>query len=295
MTPGDAAREAAERRRELAALRHRAVIAGAFVVGWIVLGSLGHMSPNAYLLAGVPLTILFQRLVHGQPLWRAWVRTGPRPPLDGWGWACAVALALLPCLALIQQHPWPAAQGPLPRDLEVQAWLLAAGVGGVVAGHVLRGQSAAAWRRCAPYTAMAVLCGGIIFTVAGWQGGHLGRLAPGAGGAGPLLGATVMYFDVAFVVEEVAFRGVLDPYLLGGARSQAAQYASALAGSALWGLWHLPLLGGPDSVDIVTVLRVVLTHASFGLVLCFAVRAAGTLVPGALAHALSDAYRNLLS
>jgi hypothetical protein len=292
MTPAESRPEAADVTAAPAAMRQRIVVASLFVLAWVVIGRLARLGPNAYLLVGIPLTVLFQRYVHKKPIWRAWVTTGLRPQPDLAGWACGLALALLPvaCLLLPAWTPF-ASAGQIDKAL----WLVAASIGGLAAGLVVRRQPAAAWRRSAPYAVMALSCGVLIFSVAGWQAGHLGTLLHARGDVATLLGTSVLYFDVNFVVEEVTFRGVLDPYLLGNERGQAAPYVSAVAGSALWGLWHLPLLMAGGLADGVTVLRVVLTHASFGVVLCFAVRSAGTLVPGALAHAISDAYRNLLS
>jgi hypothetical protein len=268
---------------------------GLFVLAWMVVGVIGRLSPNTYLLAGIPLTLLFQRFVRRRPIWRAWIMAGPNAPLDAAGWACGLLLALPPLVLLWERVELRASLGFTASPPAVVGWLVAAAIGGLVAGHVVRGQSAAAWRRCAPYTATGIVCGLFIFTVARWPGGLLGHLAHPARAAATLFDSAVLYFDVSFIVEEVTFRGVLDPYLLGDARGQAAQFASALASSALWGLWHLPLLMTSGPVDMITVLRIVLTHASFGLILCFAVRAAGTLVTGAFVHALSDAYRNLIS
>jgi hypothetical protein len=243
------------------------------------------------------LTVLFQRFVHRRPLWRAWVPTGPCPRPDVAGVSFGLALAALP-LACLLLPGWIRSSASTPQDprLDAMAWLVAAAVGGLVAGVVVRRQPAAAWRRSASYTVMGILCGMLVFTVGAWQGGRVDHLLhPHDHAAAFLLGTSVLYFDVSFVLEEVTFRGVIDPYLLGDSPGQSAQYMSALASSALWGAWHVPLLMASGSPGVVAIVRVVLTHASLGLVFCFAVRSAGTLVPGALAHAFSDAYRNLLT
>jgi hypothetical protein len=88
-------------------------------------------------------------------------------------------------------------------------------------------------------------------------------------------------------------RGILDPYLLGGERGTSAAWASAVAGSALWGLWHLPVVLAPGAADRVTVFRRVLSHVGPGAMLCFVARTAGTLAPSAAVHGMADAFRNV--
>ena len=61
-----------------------------------------------------------------------------------------------------------------------------------------------------------------------------------------LLKQFLLYFTVTFVLEEVAFRGALDSHIYqpptDGQRRGGSAWLSAIFVSALWGIWHLPLL-----------------------------------------------------
>src|SRR5260370_5733083 len=79
--------------------RYTAVIL--FVGIWMALGWLLRVDANAYLLLGVPLTVLFQLLVHRQSLLALWVRGAP-PFRLGWkGLLIALGLCVIPLLELV--------------------------------------------------------------------------------------------------------------------------------------------------------------------------------------------------
>jgi membrane protease YdiL (CAAX protease family) len=68
---------------------------------------------------------------------------------------------------------------------------------------------------------------------------------------------------------------------------------SAVFVSALWGLWHLPLLSFTSVGGfIVLALRVVLGHVVVGVFLSFGWRRSGNLGVPAIVHAFIDAVRN---
>ncbi len=58
----------------------------------------------------------------------------------------------------------------------------------------------------------------------------------------PLVGLRhfLLFFPVCFVLEEVTFRGMLDSHL--HRPGESLRFTSALLGSILWGLWHLPIV-----------------------------------------------------
>lgn len=58
----------------------------AFVGIWMWLGFGLHLTPDAYLLLGVPLTAIFQWLVRRQPIRALWVREAPAFQLGLSGW-----------------------------------------------------------------------------------------------------------------------------------------------------------------------------------------------------------------
>jgi hypothetical protein len=67
-----------------------------FVGLWVGLGIVLKLDPNAYLLAGVPLTIGFQLLVRRRPLSAMWVRQAPPFRLGRLGALLAVGLLIVP-------------------------------------------------------------------------------------------------------------------------------------------------------------------------------------------------------
>jgi hypothetical protein len=69
-----------------------------FVALWMTLGAALHLSTEAYLLLGVPLTALFQTAIRRQPLRALWVRDAPPWRLHKIGWVVALVLAALPAL-----------------------------------------------------------------------------------------------------------------------------------------------------------------------------------------------------
>jgi membrane protease YdiL (CAAX protease family) len=99
------------------------------------------------------------------------------------------------------------------------------------------------------------------------------------------------YLPVVFVMEEVLFRGLMDPYLRGSA--PGPDRTSALYGSALWGLWHLPVAF--VGLGILTIPYLVAVHTALGYHLVAAWRRTGNLAAPGVAHAVSDAVRNAVA
>jgi membrane protease YdiL (CAAX protease family) len=99
------------------------------------------------------------------------------------------------------------------------------------------------------------------------------------------------YLPVVFVLEEVLFRGLLDPYLHGSA--PGPDRASALYGSALWGVWHLPVAS--LALGVLTIPYLVIVHAIMGSVMVAAWRRTGNLAVPGVSHAVIDALRNAVA
>jgi membrane protease YdiL (CAAX protease family) len=102
--------------------------------------------------------------------------------------------------------------------------------------------------------------------------------------------ALMAYLPACFIVEEVAFRGILFNALRG--RSKAAAISAALFTSTLWGLWHLPVLDTHGSWSAIRVVVFVGLHSAVGVALCWLWSSTGNLLPCALAHAVLDAVRD---
>src|SRR6187200_1938283 len=88
-----------------------------FVAVWMAAGWIFRLDANAYLLLGVPLTVLFQLFVRQQPLEKLWVRDATSFRLGPVGIALAGFLILAPAYDLMTVA--------LPRRLWVIAlWLV---------------------------------------------------------------------------------------------------------------------------------------------------------------------------
>jgi Type II CAAX prenyl endopeptidase Rce1-like len=82
-----------------------------------------------------------------------------------------------------------------------------------------------------------------------------------------------------------------DPYLHGS--TPGPDRASAIYGSALWGLWHLPVM----SVDLglLGIPYLLAVHTVLGYVLVGAWRRTGNLAAPGIAHAVAGALRNAVA
>lgn len=247
-----------------------------FVAAWMALGWGFRLSTDAYLLAGVPLTIAFQLLVRRAPLRALWVREAPRAR-DG-TLVVGAALAILPAYYMmiqVRDRAWVAV-----------AWFACAVAGAFAAGYALRAWRRESWRALA----FGVLTAGTI----GVAQMVLARLAQGARQPIlPLVGLRdfALYFPVCFVLEEVTFRGALDAHL--HHPSDRRRMLSAVLGGAAWGLWHLPTLRPEDRTAIVA-LELVFVHATIGVPLAISWRWGGNLAAPAFVHATIDGVRNAL-
>ena len=260
----------------------------AFVALWMALGWTFHLDTNSYLLIGVPLVVLFQRFVRQRPLRQLWVRDAAAFRLGLVGSVIAVLLILAPGYDLIfvavPQKSW-----------TVALWFLCAVAGAVFAAFAIAQQRASAARRALPSFISAVLIGMAIMAASALASHHdigvpLSKLFL-------LLKQFLLYFTVTFVLEEVAFRGALDSHIYqlptDGQRRGGSAWLSAIFVSALWGIWHLPLLPTGGAAAFAAAIPVlIIVHTLTGVPLSFCWRASGTLVLPAAAHALIDSYRN---
>jgi membrane protease YdiL (CAAX protease family) len=249
-----------------------------FVAIWIGLGWALALDANAYLLLGIPLTLVFQLFVRREPLRSLWVREAP-PFRRGW-LIPAVLLAILPAISLNE------ALGR--RDWVVCGWLVAALVGAIAAGYALvhlRRESLRPFLLCQLTAGTIGISLMIAVRLAMRMAGTIPREPL------PLVGLHdfLLYFPVCFVLEEVSFRGALDSHLHHA--GERFRFTSALLGSALWGVWHLPTLPA-ESQSLQTALVLAVTHSLIGVPLAIYWRKSGNLAVPAFAHAMIDGVRN---
>ena len=91
-------------------------------------------------------------------------------------------------------------------------------------------------------------------------------------------------------MEEVLFRGLIDTYLHGS--TPGLDRASALYGSALWGLWHLPVAF--LALGVLTIPYLVVVH-TIGNFMVTAWRRTGNLAAPGVSHAVIDALRSAVA
>jgi hypothetical protein len=247
-----------------------------FVALWMGGGWALELDANSYLLAGIPLTILFQSLIRRAPLRALWVDGAPA--FQARGLAIAAALAISPCISFLS------AAGA--KQWIIVGWMASAIVGSIAAGYAL-----AHFRRqtLRPFLLCQLTAGsiGIALAVAARFASQL-QLPPR-----PLRGLQdfSLYFPVCFILEEVSFRGALDSHLY--QRGDRFPFASALLGSVLWGVWHLPILPA-QSQSVGVAIALAVSHSVIGVPLAIYWRKSGNLVVTAFAHAMIDAVRNAL-
>jgi membrane protease YdiL (CAAX protease family) len=259
----------------------RAFVATLVVGGWMAIGLAFQLGADGYLLLGIPITIAFQALVVRRPLRAMWVRDAPPLRFGRRAMAAVAAVATAPAVVAVRGIP--------AGDFVLAAYGFAAMVGAIGAVYALRAMTRDAARPAARASLVnsAILVGVMIvfrFATGGFHGN--------AGGAVVSAVISVLtYLPVVFVMEEVFFRGLLDPYLHGS--TPGRDHATALYGSALWGLWHLPVMS--ISLGLLTIPYLVGVHTALGLVLVTAWRRTSNLAAPGIAHAVADALRNAVA
>lgn len=256
----------------------RSAIAAAVIAGYIALGYAFRLPADVYLLVGIPITLAFQALVARRPLQAMWLRTVPAFAFTRASTAAVVAIGVAPGIMAVS--------GVMAGN-PVRAVYGAVGiVGAVGAVYCLRAIDRRGLRET--LRATAVGSAAMITVMVAY------RLATG-GFHGDLSGALVAvvvsfatYLPAVFVIEEVLFRGVIDAYLAPG--TEPRRRSASIVGSALWGVWHLPVMG--VGLGVLTVPYLVVMHVLVGWALVRAWRRTGNLAAPGLAHAAIDALRN---
>jgi len=255
-----------------------------FVGCWMAYGWIFRPSPQAYLLLGVPLTLLFQWFVRRRPMRALWVRSAP-PFRLGWkGITIAALLAVLPAVSAV---------GELAED-EISWAAVAANavacLGAVAAAYAIVHFKTKHLRPLAICLLITTTLDAIqwaIFLGTGTlemkpiEGGFAARLAI-------LCYSLLSYVAITFVIEEVSFR-MLDDHL--HQEKPGRGLTSAVLLSAIWGLWHLPLT---DELSWPVIGLLLYVHVPYGIVLSLFWRRTGNLLIPGLAHSLGDAIRNAI-
>jgi membrane protease YdiL (CAAX protease family) len=259
----------------------RAAVATLMIGGYVALGFAFRLGAEAYLLLGIPITIAFQVLVVRRSLRSLWLRQAPPMTFTPRSIVAIVVIAIAPAIVAVG--------GVRDGDLALVGWGLAAMVGAVGAVYALRAMDRDAVQSTIRTTLIAVaILVGIMVAYRLATGGFNGNLAAA-------LATTVIslatYLPVVFVMEEVLFRGLIDTYLHGS--TPGPDRASALYGSALWGIWHLPVAF--LALGALTIPYLVVVHTAIGYFMVTAWRRTGNLAAPGIAHGVIDALRNAVA
>jgi membrane protease YdiL (CAAX protease family) len=256
-----------------------------FVGIWITLGFVLNLDPNSYLLIGIPMMIAFQLFVRKKPVYQLWVRDGSSFQLDKLGILIAGCLMIYPCFRLVSQlinNEW----GP------GMLWNVAGIMGAVAAAYSIRQFRKETFR----HTLLCLTTSGVIsislFTLAYFAQTTLlhKQFQPSL-----LTGikSLLLYFPVCFMLEEVIFRGMIDPHI--HRQSDKKGIWSAIFIGVLWGLFHLPvtLANAKSSTDIIGgVFSLIFVHTIVGIPLSIYYRKSGNLAVPSFSHAIADSFRN---
>jgi membrane protease YdiL (CAAX protease family) len=259
----------------------RAIVATLVIGGYMALGFAFRLSAEGYLLLGIPITVAFQVLVVRRPLRALWLRDAPPMAFTPRSVVAIVVVAIAPAAVAVG--------GIRVGNAVLVGYGLAAMFGAVGAVYAMRAMDLDAVRSTIRATLItSAILVSIMVTYRIASGGFNGNLATAVVTA---MISVATYLPVVFVMEEVFFRGLLDPYLHGA--TLGPDRASALYGSALWGIWHLPVMS--IALGSLTIPYLVAVHTALGYVLVTSWRRTGNLAAPGIAHAVSDALRNAVA
>jgi membrane protease YdiL (CAAX protease family) len=255
-------------------------------IGWLF-----HLDANSYLVAGVPLVVLFQLFVRKKPLATLWVRDAARFRLGVFGIMLALGLAILPAVRLIQTSGSASLQSHPPEIL----WYVCCIIGAFGAAFGFSHFTKQTWKELGfcLLTAGVIGCGTMLLNAfASWALMHKPLVftwARAVKGVHDFL----LYVPVCFVLEEVAFRGAIDAYVF--QPGDKGPWWTAFFVSTLWGWWHLPIAGSRGIVQLMTLIVLLpCIHIAVGVFLSLGWRRSGNLAVPAIVHAFIDAVRNML-
>jgi membrane protease YdiL (CAAX protease family) len=259
----------------------RAIVATLVIGGYMALGFAFRLSAEVYLLVGIPITVAFQVLVVRRPLRALWLRDAPLMVFTPRLILAVVVVAIAPTAVAVG--------GVRAGNAVLVGYGLAGMFGAVGAVYALRAMDRDAVRSTIRATLItSAILVGIMVTYRIASGGFNGNLATAVVAA---MISVATYLPVVFVLEEVLFRGLLDPYLHGS--TPGPDRASALYGSALWGIWHLPVMS--IALGALAIPYLVAVHTALGYVLVTSWRRTGNLGAPGIAHTVSDALRNAVA
>jgi membrane protease YdiL (CAAX protease family) len=249
-----------------------------FVAVYICLGFLFRFNTQAYLLLGIPLTLLFQSLIARKPFYVLWLREENKFHLSKRAFlfgACFLVYPLYKTVAL-------SISGSL--TLVNLGYYSAAIAGAFAAGICFAALTKRTWRSlllCFSITLLLRISLYFLPFITGKQILHINYIIG--------IQSLLTYIPVAFIVEEVVFRGLLDTHIWFSEKTNGS--LSAFFISMLWGLWHLPLSANGGNPVWFAALGS-MTISIWGMVLSIFWRRSGNLAVPVFSHAFADAVRD---
>ena len=252
-----------------------------FVVTLGIVQGLFRFSPEAGQAVCAPLLFAFQFFYLRKSIPELWSRA---PVVRPFRTGVAVAVISVCCASLAVWHIgtrqiWP-----------VFAFAV---LGAVPLGFAVRGQDGSKILKALPYFIVALAAGLVVIRWFATRSSvptafTLAKIVP-------MLAHFALMFPGMFVVEEVVFRGCIDPAVSGPKDGIVKQLSSALFVSVLWAVWHLPFDDWHSIHEFAADLGLqARATIPIGIALSFCGRRAETLILPCAAHALIDAYRNAL-
>jgi len=246
---------------------------------YIGLGFYFKLNTESYLLLGIPLTTIFQLFVAKQPIYKLWLRDQQKFHLNKLAWTITSIFILYPIYKLtIDFIGGYRAPERIGFDL---AMLLGAFAAGFCYSNFTK-KTARDFLVCFAITFLLRMSLYFLPFIAGRSLFNPDYLRG--------LKSLLTYIPVAFVVEEVIFRGMLDTYIQPD--KNPSRIFTALFISLLWGLWHLPLSDDNHSVWFAAAGSMVVSL--WGIILSIFWRRTGNLAVPGFSHAFADAIRDSL-
>jgi membrane protease YdiL (CAAX protease family) len=256
------------------------------VAVYITIGIVFKLSVNAYQLVGIPLMLAFQLLIRKKPIYQLWVKDATDFRFNKWAILFTIVIAVYPAKEII----FAVTHGN---------WnIITLGHLEALLGAVAAGYSLSRWtKKTTPSFFLCLLIAGglgiIMFVGVAFAKAYVQHqsIHPDM-----MTGIRSMlnYFPVCFVIEEVVFRGLLDSHV--HRPGDARGILSAAFVSALWGLWHAPVVIQKIKADDIptAIASLVIVHTILGVPLSLYFRKSGNLAVTSFTHALIDSVRNAL-
>lgn len=258
-----------------------------FVAVYIAIGLVFKLDPNTYQFVGIPLILVFQLFIRKQPIQTLWVREYSKFKLSKWGMMIGAAFIIFPAKVIIKMilHN--------KVDFSTTFFLAATIIGTLGVAYSISHFTKSTLRFLLLCLATAGILGIGLF-VASAIAHSINLNKPIQFNYMVGIKTLLIYIPACFIFEEVVFRGLLDSHI--HQPGQKKGIWSAIFVSALWGLWHIPVvLVNSKGNLLIAASFLVAVHTLIGVPLSIFWRKSGNLGITCFTHSLIDAVRNALA